>query len=426
MVLCDDPRMTEGPADKFDVAIIGAGAAGVAAARHLQARPGLSIILLEASDRVGGRAHTLRFASGAIDLGCGWLHGARTNAWTRIAGELGMDVDRTPAPWDDASRQLHGTTDEERNARRAITAFFDRASQRGEANPDAPLSDLFEPDNPWNGRIDAVGTYINGVELSQASIIDFNRYDPGPGPDWRVREGYGAVVARYAEPVPLSLGTVVTVVDHSHRDHVALRTSRGTLRTRAVIVTASTNMLAAESIRFDPPLPRKVEAAGKLPLGLANKVFLSVRDAGDLPVDMRAMGASSQTATGSYHIRPFGLPVIEAYYGGQLARDLEQAGAAAMLAFAGDELVRSFGAGFRLRLSLAVASSWAAAPHVGGSYSFARPGAADERAVLAAPVDGRLFFAGEACSASRASTAHGAYETGIAAAASVLEHFSVA
>lgn len=410
--------------DVFDIAIIGAGAAGVAAARHLQrARPGLTIIVLEATGRVGGRAYSIypqALAGEAIDLGCGWLHGARSNAWTRIAGELGLTVDRMPAPWDEGGRRLDSA--DEAAGRRAMAAFYDRVESRGEAAPDGPLSELLLPGDAWNGRIAAVATYINGVELEQASIIDLNRYDPGAGPDWRIREGYGTVVARYAEPVPLALDTAVTLVDHRRKDRIELRTGRGTLRARAVIVTASTDMLAREAPRFDPPLPRKIEAASQLPLGLANKVFLLVRGADDLPVDTRAMAAANDVRTGSYQIRPFGLPIIEGYFGGQLARDLERGGDAACLSFAQEELARRLGAGIRSRLSLLAASSWAATPHIGGGYSYARPGAADERAVLAAPVDGRLFFAGEACSPKRFSTAHGAYESGVTAANEALSH----
>jgi monoamine oxidase len=93
---------------------------------------------------------------------------------------------------------------------------------------------------------------------------------------------------------------------------------------------------------------------------------------------------------------------------------------AAMTGFATEELVGLFGSAIRHRLSPLAGSFWRADPFARGSYSYALPGHADDRARLAAPVDDRLFFAGEATSPNFFSTAHGAYETGIAAAKAVL------
>lgn len=157
---------------KEDVVVIGAGAAGIAAARRLQAiRPDLSILLLEAGDRLGGRAWTASLPEAAdigLDLGCGWLHGARTNAWTAIAGEVGLAVDRTPAPWNDGGRRLQRDDAEARAAREAIGAYFERLE--GHEGNDAAMADMLEPGNPWNGQIRAIGTYITGAELERSSI----------------------------------------------------------------------------------------------------------------------------------------------------------------------------------------------------------------------------------------------------------------
>ena len=122
------------------------------------------------------------------------------------------------------------------------------------------------------------------------------------------------------------------------------------------------------------------------------------------------------TATGAYHLRPFDRPLIEAFLGGRHTDDLDAAGEGAATAFAVDELVTQLGSDFAGQLTPVAETRWRAEPWIGGAYSYAEPGHADERQRLAAPVAGKLFFAGEACSRADYSTAHGAYATGVAAA----------
>ncbi|TXI03666.1 MAG: FAD-dependent oxidoreductase [Rhizobium sp.] len=404
---------------EIDVAVIGAGAAGVGAARRLQLlRPDLSIVLLEASDRVGGRARTVHpfgAEGAALDLGCGWLHGARTNAWTKIAEEIGLTVDRTPAPWSDGGHRLEQDDANARAAGAAVNDFFERVDEY-DGDRDADLSAMVSPDDPWIERIYAVGAFMTGGELDKSSIIDLGRYDPGPGPDWRVRQGYGTLVATYGLPVPTVIGVEVSHIDHGAANRVVLSTSKGELKAKAVIVTVSTNVLAAERIAFSPPLPEKIEAASRLPLGLANKLFIRIAQPDMFPDDTHVMGSQQSRRTGAYQLKPFGAPVIEAYFAADLALDLERQGIAATFDFSVEQLKRVFGSDVGKKLSPLVASGWAGEPFVGGSYSYAAPGASDLRGVLAAPHEDRLFFAGEACSRARYSTAHGAYESGVAAA----------
>jgi monoamine oxidase len=163
-------------------------------------------------------------------------------------------------------------------------------------------------------------------------------------------------------------------------------------------------------------LPDKMDAAAVLPLGLADKLYLRLDQAEEFPKDSHLYGAIDRAGTGSYHLRPFGRALIECYFGGHLARDLEAGGEMAFAAFATDELASLLGGAIRKRLHPIAASAWARDPYARGSYSHALPGHADARRTLAEPVDGRLFFAGEACSVHDFSTAHGAYRSGIAAA----------
>ena len=122
--------------------------------------------------------------------------------------------------------------------------------------------------------IDAISTYVNGAELDRVSILDMDAYEDSEI-NWRVRRGYGALMAAYGAPCPLALNTQVTLIDHSG-PRVRIETSRGTLSAARVIVTVPTNLIADEAIRFHPPLPAKVDAARGLPLGLADKVTLAL------------------------------------------------------------------------------------------------------------------------------------------------------
>jgi monoamine oxidase len=199
-----------------------------------------------------------------------------------------------------------------------------------------------------------------------------------------------------------------------------VETSQGTLTAGKVIVTVPTNLIADESIRFHPALPAKVAAARGLPLGLADKVMLALDQPDALPKDGNLRGATMRTAMGGFHLRPFGQPCIEGFFGGRFARELEDAGDGALAAQGIDEIVALLGNDFRRKLKPLSESRWAHDPFARGSYSHALPGHAGDRAVLAAPVDNRLFFAGEATSPNFFSTAHGARDSGERAAGEVL------
>jgi monoamine oxidase len=186
-----------------------------------------------------------------------------------------------------------------------------------------------------------------------------------------------------------------------------------------VIVTAPTSRIAA--IQFTPDLPEKREAAAGLPLGCAEKLYFALAQPEEFPVDGHLFPRFDTVDMGSYHLRPMGKPLIEAYFGGELARGLAEAGADAMVDYAKQELASLLGSAFPARLTTLASSAWAIDPWAMGSYSYASPGCAEMRAVLAAPVGERLFFAGEACSRHRNSTAHGASETGLVAAEQALE-----
>jgi monoamine oxidase len=401
-----------------DVAIIGAGAAGLSAAHALQGS-GLSVIVLEARDRAGGRAHTIMAAPGIpFDLGCGWLHSADHNRFVAIADQLNFEIDKTLPPWRDRAVGNVFPLEERADFIRSLDEFFDRAEQAAKGGRDAPADTCLEPGNRWNPMIDAVSSYINGCELDRVSILDLDAYEDTEI-NWRVRRGYGALMAAYGASCPLALNCAVNLIDHSGKQ-LRIETALGTLTANKVIITVPTNLIANETIRFHPALSAKVDAAFGLPLGLADKVMLALDEPEALPKDGNLRGATMRTAMGSYHLRPFGQACIEGYFGGSFAQELEEAGDGAFAAQSIDEIAALLGNDYRRKLKPLAESRWSHDPFARGSYSHALPGHAGKRAVLAAPVDGRLFFAGEATSPNFFSTAHGAGDSGERAAREVM------
>ncbi len=403
----------------FDIVVVGAGAAGISAGRRLaQTSVGLSFLIVEASDRLGGRAWTVMRENMPLDLGCGWLHSADRNPLATLAEEAGAILDRSRPTWGQQFANLGFTPAEQAEAAKAYEEF-DRRLREAPPASDRAL-DALDPDGRWNGYLEARSGYLNGVGLAQLSVADYLAYDEAATDEnWRLPDGYGALIADAAEGLPIEHDAPVSRIDRSGAP-LLIETARGSLSARAVIVSVPPAVLAEDRLRFDPPLEDKAEAAACVPLGLADKLFLHLDHAEELDADAHMLGNPKRAETGSYYLRPFGRPLIECFFGGAGAATLEGAGEGAMADFAVEELVAAFGSSFRKRLRPLAGSAWGASPWIRGAYSHAMPGHAEARRTLAEPVEGRIFFAGEACSAHDFSTAHGAWETGVAAAEGVL------
>ena len=397
----------------YEIVVVGGGAAGVAAARRLYTA-GVKCLIIEARPRLGGRAWTVAGPSGfGLDLGCGWLHSADRNPWALVAQEQKLTIDKTPPPWRRRSTVAF-PEEEQREFLEAQEQFSARVSEQAANEPDVATATLLERGNRWNNLINAVGTYISGAELDQVSARDFDNYDD-TGVNWRVVEGYGTTIAACGEGLPVVLGCPVNWINHQEK-RIRIETSQGVITADQVIVTLPSAILAENPgiVRSGPA--GKTEAAQGLPLGLADKLFLSLTDAEEFEKDSRMFGATDRIATATYHFRPFGRPQIEAYFGGRLARELEAGGEHAFFDFAISQLTGLLGSAFRERVKPIRIHRWGSDPYSRGSYSYARPAMADCRMKLAAPIDGRLFFAGEACSQHDFSTAHGGWNTGVSAA----------
>jgi monoamine oxidase len=405
------------PPSAVDVAVIGAGAAGVSAARRL-AGADLSVVVLEARGRIGGRAHTILAEGHALDMGCGWLHSADENPLAKLAEAGGFTLDRTRPPWESQAFNHEMTAAEQAEFRAAFAAFEDRVAEAAARGEEGPASRLFDPDGRWNPRIDAISGALNGARFAEVSLRDYHAYRD-TGVNWRLIEGYGRLVERLGARAPVVVDCPVSRVDRSG-PVLRLETAKGGVEARTVILTLPTDLMAAEAVRFDPPLPELMETASNLPLGLASKLHMMVTGAEDFPPDSQLWGRADTADTAGYHLRPFGRPMIEAWFGGDIARQLEADGEAAFFAFASEELVRLLGSGMRKRIAPVATSMWGADPWSRGVYSHARPGHAGDRARLKVPIENRIFTAGEATSERFYGTAHGAWLEGERAAREAL------
>jgi monoamine oxidase len=404
---------------EVDIAVVGAGAAGIGAARRLAEDGSVSVLVLEGRGRVGGRVHTVAPAGFALDRGAEWLHSADRNPLSPLAQQRGFSIHRRPPEWVSRLPRSGETIDAEADWIATREAQY-RARRKAAAEPvDRSLASLLAPGGRWNQLLDATSSWGNGAELDRVSIKDNVRYEDS-GTNWRLGEGYGRLFEALAEGLPVALDTAVSRIDHSGRA-IRLKTARGTVTAARVVVTVPTSILVEEVLRFDPPLPQKLAAAAGLPLGVDDKLFISL--SGSLPgiePDPFVVGSTRLRETMSYQVRPLDRPAIYCFFGGRWAAALEREGEAGMFAFAAGELAGLFGSDIRRHIAPLASTAWLRDPWARGSYSYARPGHADDRAQLAAPVDDRLFFAGEATSPNFFSTAHGAYMSGVAAAEAAL------
>ncbi len=414
-----------------DVVVIGAGCAGLGAATALR-DAGVRCVVLEASDRVGGRAWTTNPAAlGGVwfDMGAVWLHDAENNPLTPIARAAGDTLLRSD------EIRTERTFVGDRLATAAELADYDGAAGRYAAaadmllaqHDDVPLSAIARalPDDPWAATMEAwEGPVICVVDADRFSARDWRDNALG-GSNLVPDGGVGAFVARRcATGLDIRLGTPATrIAWNGPGGRVTVDTPRGAITAVACIVTVSTGVLASGAIRFDPPLPASVaDSAAALPMGLAMKVALRANGADRLDLPMHC-SVDRQVRAGEtlmpFQCWPFGRDYVQGWVGGSVAWDLAAAGEAAAVDFALSQLRGLFG-GRVDRLFAGgghLVTGWDADPWARGAYSTCVPGQSAARRQLAEPLgDGHLLFAGEACHVPFASTVAGAWISGQEAA----------
>src|SRR5580692_6073958 len=404
-----------------DIVVIGAGAAGIAAARRIMAA-NRKVIVVEATGQIGGRCltDTATFQV-PFDRGARWMHNPDTNPMIRLARSAGLDISAAPLGQKIRIGRRNaraGETEEFLAALVRANRAIDDAS-RGKADVSC-ASALPRDLGDWAGTAEFVlGANATGKDLKDVSAMDKARAQERNAAI-ACRQGLGTLIAKLGEQVPLSLSTPASRVAWSGRD-VTVETPAGRIAARAAIITVSSNVLAAGNIKFTPDIPRRqLDAAAKLSLGSYDRIALQLpgnplglaRD--DIIIEQ---SHSTRTALLFANMGSSSLCSIEV--AGLFGRDLSSQGEPAMVAFAVEWLTKLFGSEVAAAVKKSSATRWNAAPFALGAMSAATPGFQPSRKILSEPI-GCMFLAGDATHETLWGTVDGAWESGERAADAAL------
>lgn len=397
-----------------DVVVIGAGMAGLAAAKTAMAA-GKTVTVVEARNRIGGRAYAESQTFGVpYDHGCGWLHSADANPLTKMAQSFGIktqvDTDDGDSWWlYDGAKEA--TDSDYETATKAYETLERRIDEAGDAGQDVACA-KFKPSGKWGDlAASLVGPLEAGVDLKDLSTMDvYNQI--GTGVEWLVPGGMGNIASRYGQGVQVQLGTMVTGVAWT-ANGVKVTTNKGTIDAKAAVITVSTGIL--KTMKFTPALPDwKRNAIANTPMGLLNKIsFMFSSNVLEAKSTTHMSQHRADNRHNGFLLNTFGTNLAVGFVGGDVAWQLERQGKKAMIDFGMSVLTDIGGGEVKKAITKSHATAWGSDPYALGAYSASKPGHAKERASLAKPVGGRLFFAGEGCSPKWATQLPGAYLTGI-------------
>ena len=408
-----------------EIAIVGAGAAGIGAAMECADR-GISCILLEAADRIGGRAHTDSHSLPAPwDKGCHWLHCADENPLVPWADRLGAVYD-TSGDDENFVGWSHGaflTTSEANECHSTVEAAFDAIYDAGEAGRDVAIPTVLPDAGRWAPHVRCILQLLIGDDPEADSAAAYAYYDDTEA-DWPVRSGLGALVAAMAHGLDIRLNTPVTKITQT-TSGARLETPTGTLTADAAIVTASTSVLASGAIQFGAgPASDLLGTMSHLSCGAFEKVAFALPR---LPDELKGKDYLLIETGNSDPVVEFQIvhgvhPMLICNIAGSPARDLAALPDPARVDFARSRLETVFGSDLTRTITHAATTDWLNDPLIRGSYSRTDPGFAQHRLDMIAADTGRVAFAGEAFSLDWQATAHGAWQSGRDVAARMARH----
>lgn len=406
-----------------DVVVVGAGSAGLGAAKVLRAA-GRSVRVLEAMDRIGGRAWTTSEHFGVpFDIGCAWLHAADRNPYFPEAQAAGWTLYHHDMGLDHLFFDRRRASAEEMEKVNEADALLNELIEN-HSGPNDRLSGLLSSSHALRAAATFGGPMDFGKDDDEISIADF-RSAADLDPNYFTREGFGALVARFGADVPVDLSTPVRNIRWDG-PNVAIGTDRGTIRAGAVIVTASPATLAFEEIEFLPGLPAgHMEAMFDLPMGMLTKIPIEIsggRFGLNAFDDLLIEGHARHDIF--FLCFPFDLDLMVGFVGGDFAWEMEAAGEAAGVDYVVHKLCGIFGNDCRKYVGRSMMTNWSAERFVRGAYAAARPGKAGARQTLMQPIDDRIFFAGEHLAGPLIQTCAGARLSGEAVARQVIDALS--
>lgn len=393
-----------------DVLIVGAGAAGLSAARQLQDL-GLGFRMIEARNRIGGRAFTDASLGSPFDAGAEIIHFAESNPWVEIARKLQIELDVSGGRF--GGWQVYSAGKPlgmlERGRRwQAFREMEARMAAVERAGIDMSLADAVADLEPEQRAIARSGLLlVLGEDGERISVLDNQQL--WNGADYTTRQGYGALVAAYGQDLPVALSVRAETIRWGDGG-IEAETSAGVIRARAAIVTVPVGVLKSGAIRFVPDLPLSAQdALAGIGMGALTKVALRLNgERFGLADSTTLMDGTRPEAMTMIEMFPDGKPLAVALFGGDFARGQGTAGEAAAIAHLTDTLAGMLGSSIRRAITGGRLASWWADPLSRGSYSVCLPGRSDARAALAEPVAARLWFAGEATAGGGAMTVGGA------------------
>jgi len=403
-----------------DIVVIGAGAAGVAAARRIMAA-NRKVIVVEAASQIGGRCQTDATTFDVpFDRGARWMHNPETNPMIRLARAAGLEIVTAPSGQKIRIGRRYaraGETEEFLAALVRANRAIDEASRRLDVSCASVLpKDLGD----WAGTAEFVlGANFAGKDLKEVSVVDKVRAQDR-NTAIACRQGLGTLIAKLGEQVPLSLSTPANRISWGSRD-VTVETPLGKIAARAAIITVSSNVLAAGNIKFNPDIPKRtLDAAAKLSLGSYDRIALQMPgNPLGLARDDIIIEQSNSTRTALLYANMGASSLCSIDVAGSFGHDLSAQGEKAMVAFAVEWLTKLFGSDAAAAVKKSSATRWNAAPYALGAMSAAGPGTQASRKVLSEPV-GCMYLAGEATHETLWGTIDGAWESGERAAEAAL------